>query len=209
MADRADGGSVSEKPKLAGSQILASAAVAVIVPGLGAWLGAHTGTQGTMIGTAVGAALSVLTGWLVLRVTYHAKTGLARVPWRKAKPWHIAAGAPVVAGVVFVAAMATVTGVEAKVLHKSLSAAVTHTGGSGTTLGGVLANHPASPAPSLSAPSAVPSVSVTGTPVSAPSAVQASQTVMPAESPTASAPVPAGAPSGTVNPAPAATGETP
>src|SRR5450755_2974508 len=135
-------------PKLSLDGILAAALVAVVVPGLGAWLGAHTGTAGTVIGTAIGAVLSVLTGWLVLRLSYHTKAGLARVPWRKAKPWHYALAALAV----FAVAMVAVTGVEAKVLHRSLSAAVSGSKTGGTTVGTVLANHPASPAPSVLEP---------------------------------------------------------
>jgi hypothetical protein len=150
-------------PKLSLDGILAAALVAVIVPGLGAWLGAHTGTAGTVIGTGIGAVLSVLTGWLVLRVSYHTRSGLARVPWRKAKPWHLA----VAALGVFVVAMVAVTGVEAGVLHKSLSASVTHAEGSGTTVGTVVANHPARPAASGSgtaSASSVPATPMTVTP---------------------------------------------
>ena len=91
-------------PKLSLDALLAAALVAVIVPGLGAWLGAHTGTKGTVIGTAIGAVLSVLCGWLVLRVSYHARTGLARVPWDKTQPWHYVAAALAV----FVVAMVAV-----------------------------------------------------------------------------------------------------
>ena len=114
--------------------VLAAALVAVTVPALGAWLGAHTGTAGTVVGTAIGAVLSVLTGWLVLRVSYHTRTGLAKVPWDRTQPWHYAAAA---LGV-FAVGMAIVTGVEAGVLHKSLAASVTGSGGTGTTLGGVV-----------------------------------------------------------------------
>ena len=66
-----------DAPKLSGSQVTAAACVAVVVPGLGAWVGAHTGTRGTVIGTAIGAVLSVLTGWAVLRLMHHARSGLA------------------------------------------------------------------------------------------------------------------------------------
>jgi len=162
---------MTDAPKLSGSQVTAAACVAVIVPGLGAWLGAHTGTKGTVIGTAIGAVLSVLTGWLVLRLSYHTKAGLSRVPWRKAKPWHYA----VAAAVVFVVAMTAVTGVEAGVLHKSLAASVSGAKGSGTTVGTVVANHPARPPtdghgtaqghPSASASTAMPSGTVTVSPV--------------------------------------------
>jgi len=190
-----------DAPKLQVPQVIAAACVAVIVPGLGAWIGAHTGTRGTVIGTAIGAILSVLTGWLVLRVSYHAKAGLVKVPWRKAKPWQYAVAVPVVAVVVFVVGMAIVTGVEAGVLHRSLSASVTGSGGSGTTLGTVVANHPARPSASIlgtptatSAPSTPTTVTPTvgGTPGSPPSPV----TVTPAPSVSTNVP-----PTGAASPA--------
>ena len=120
-------------PKLSVDGLLAAALVAVIVPGLGAWIGAHTGTKGTVIGTATGAVLSVLIGWLVLYLTGHTKAGLAKVPWHKTRPWHIAVAVPVVAVVVFVVAMAAVTGVEAGVFHRSLSAEVSGSRTGGTS----------------------------------------------------------------------------
>ena len=191
---------MTDAPKLSGSQVTAAACVAVIVPGVGAWVGAHTGTKGTVIGTAIGAVLSVLTGWLVLRVSYHTKAGLSRVPWDKAKPWHYAAAA----AVVFVVAMAAVTGVEAGVLHKSLSASVSGSKGTGTTVGTVVANHPARPSASIlgtptatSAPSTPTTVTPTvgGTPGTPPSPVTAT--------PSVSAPVndPSGADSPAATPA--------
>ena len=154
---------MTDAPKLSGSQVTAAACVAVIVPGLGAWLGAHTGTKGTVVGTAIGAILSVLCGWAVLRLTYHARSGLARVPWDKTQPWHYV----VAAVAVFAVAMVAVTGVEAGVLHKSLAASVTGSGGSGTTVGTVVANHPARLAatlPETPGASSAPTPSVTVTP---------------------------------------------
>jgi len=192
-------------PKLSLDALLAAALVAVIVPGLGAWLGAHTGTKGTVIGTAIGAVLSVLCGWLVLRVSYHARTGLARVPWDKTQPWHYVAAALAV----FVVAMVAVTGVEAGVLHRSLSAAVTNSAGTGTTLGTVVANHPAGPSASSVAPSEgtpAPSTPTTvtptagGTPGSPPSPVTVTAT------PSVSTNAP---PTGTASPTAATTGATP
>jgi hypothetical protein len=189
---------MTDAPKLSGSQVTAAACVAVVVPGLGAWVGAHTGTKGTVIGTAIGAVLSVLTGWLVLRLSYHTRSGLSRVPWRKAKPWHYV----VAAVAVFVVAMAAVTGVEAGVLHRSLSASVTGSGGTGTTLGTVVANNAARPSVSSLAPysaSPAPATPTTvtptagGTPGTPPSPV----TVTPAPSVSTNVP-----PTGAASPAP-------
>jgi hypothetical protein len=196
-------------PKLTATQIGGAVFAALAVPWLGSYVGSFTGTQGTVAGTAIGSVLPVVAGWFYLRFTYHAKAGLARVPWRKAKPWHIAVASPVVAAAVFVVGMATVTGVEAKVLHKSLSASVTgRTERSGTTLGGVLGDTP-SPAASAtarseasSAPSPPPSVpSVTVPAASTTPAI----TATPAATPDAPAPVaPARAPSGVASPSPVA-----
>jgi hypothetical protein len=200
---------VTAAPKLSLDAVLAAALVAVIVPGLGAWLGAHTGTRGTVIGTAIGAVLSVLCGWLVLRLSYHTRSGLARVPWRKAKPWHYA----VAALAVFVVAMAAVTGVEAGVLHKSLSASVSGSAGSGTTVGTVVANHPVRPPtdghgtaqghPSASASTAMPSGTVTVSPVpsGSPSVYPEPQPTTVPASPVAPATVPPPAPAQSSEPA--------
>ena len=103
-------------PKLSVDAVLAAACVAIVVPALGAWLGAHTGTAGTVVGTAIGAVLSVLIGWAVLRLSYHTRSGLARVPWDRTRPWHYG----VAALGVFAVGMVVVTAVEAGVLHKSL-----------------------------------------------------------------------------------------
>jgi hypothetical protein len=198
-------------PKLTPTQIGGAVFAALAVPWLGSYVGSFTGTQGTVAGTAIGSILPVVAGWFYLRFTYHAKAGLARVPWREVKPWHIAVASPVVAAAVFVVGMATVTGVEAKVLHKSLSASVTgRTERSGTTLGGVLGDTP-SPSASgaarsgatfaLSPSPSIPSVTVTVPTGSATPAI----TATPAATPDAPAPVaPARAPSGVASPSPVA-----
>jgi len=200
---------VTDAPKLSGSQVTAAACVAVVVPGLGAWIGAHTGTKGTVIGTAIGAVLSVLTGWAVLRLMHHARSGLARVPWDRTRPWHYAAAA----AAVFVVAMGAVTGVEAGVLHRSLAASVSGSRTGGTTFGSVVGVHaPASDPPR-------PAATLTGTPTAssvpataAPSTVSGTPGLPSA--PVTVSPAPAPAPSTSVPPpggaaSPATTGGTP
>ena len=158
------------------------------------------------MGTAIGAVLSVLTGWLVLRVSYHTRTGLSKVPWDKTRPWHYAAAA---LGV-FAVGMVIVTGVEAGVLHKSLAASVTGSGGTGTTLGGVVgtrtASDPVRPSASPSAPSrgiSAPATPAPSTVGGTPGPPASPATASPAPAPSVSVPPPGGAAS------PATTGESP
>jgi succinate dehydrogenase hydrophobic anchor subunit len=159
---------MTDAPKLSGSQVTAAACVAVIVPGLGAWVGAHTGTKGTVIGTAIGAVLSVLCGWAVLRLTYHARSGLAKVPWDRTRPWHLA----VAAAAVFVVAMVAVTGAEAGVFHRSLSAEVSGSRAGGTTFGSVVGVHaPASDPPRPAATVLGPSGTISASASPAPATV--------------------------------------
>jgi len=203
---------VTAAPKLSVDGLLAAALVAVIVPGLGAWIGAHTGTRGTVVGTAIGAVLSVLCGWLVLRVTYHAKAGLVKVPWRKAKPWQYAVAVPVVAVAVFVVAMGVLSGAEAGVFHRSLSAEVSGSRAGGTTFGTVVGVH--APATDPVRPSTAghktaqghPSASATASP-----APPGSPSFYPEPNPTAGSAAPA-APATAPEPSatqPATTGDTP
>jgi len=191
---------MTDAPKLSGSQVTAAACVAVIVPGLGAWLGAHTGTKGTVVGTAIGAILSVLCGWAVLRLTYHARSGLARVPWDKTQPWHYV----VAAVAVFAVAMVAVTGVEAKVLPQEPVRVRDGICGLGDDGWHRVANHPAKPAAARTEPPEASSAPVTAAPStvsSAPGIPSPAVTVSPTLVPSTSVPPPGGAAS------PATTGE--
>lgn len=183
------------KPKLTATQIGGAVFAALAVPWAGAWVGAHTGTKGTLAGTAIGSVLPVLAGWVYLRATYHARTGLAWVPWDKTRPWHVLAAGSVVALVVFVVAVAGLSGAEAKVLHKSLSAVVTGSAGSGTTLGSVVGGDAPDPSPAVLKPSGatpVPSGSVTVPPATVPATLV----------PSATTPGPSGSPSAYLEPHP-------
>jgi len=178
-------------PKLTPTQVGGAVFTALAVPWAGAWIGSHTGTTGTVTGTAIGSVLPVVAGWLFLRATYHAR----QLPWRRvkpAKPWQYAVAVPAVAVGVFAVSMAGLSGVEAKVLHKSLAASVGHAKASGTTVGSLVGGAPVRPSPSIPEPSETPSSFVSPAPGETVPTIPAT--------PTATAPATA-APTSTVTPA--------
>jgi hypothetical protein len=170
-----------EAPRLSPTQLTGGFVVAIVGPGAGSWIGAHIGNAGTVLGAGIGSVVSAVLLWLFLRVLYHTRKGLSRIPWRQAKRWQVLAGGGVAAGLLFALSLAGVSAVEAGVLHKPLAASVTHTSGSGTTLG-LTSPRPYSPAPSATEPSSSPSA--------APSPVTVSPSVVPAVGATGTTAVP-------------------
>ena len=199
-----------DPPKLPLAQLAAGIFVLFAGPWLGSYIGSFTGDTGTVWGTAIGSVvIPAVLGWLFLWATYHARNHLSRVPWRRVKPRYYAAVVPV-AAVVFVVAMGGLQAVEANVLHKSLSAEVTHTKSTGTTFGSVLDAHPVSPSPSPVAPSATSTtMAPTVAPVtSAPTVTVPTPTPVPSMSPSASLAPASGIPATQV-PIQSQQGETP
>jgi len=205
------------KPLHPNVQLAVQAASSVVTAIAGSWIGSHGGNRGTIRGLVIGAALGAVVSGMATRVIERAVRHV-KVPARmrgRVNRRYVLLGAAAFAGAMAVS-LGGLQAVEAGVFGgRSLSAEVTHSKATGTTLGTVLANHPARPSATLPAPpeaSSAPATPATVTPTAGgtPGIPQTPVTM----TPTASPPASVNDPSGADEPAPSATptattGETP
>jgi hypothetical protein len=150
------------KPLHPNVQLAVQATSSVVTAIAGSWVGSHDGNGGTLRGMVIGAASGALISGLATRWLEHTARHVkvpARLQGRLNRRYVALGTAAGIAG--FTVCLGGVSAVEASVFGgRSLSAEVTHSHATGTTLGTVLDNTPATSSPSILAPSTtVPSPS--------------------------------------------------